>query len=938
MLDRDIDIHNNAAASGEESRVEGNAPAGIEVAQANQNPVFTDPATGSAVPADQAPAATPDGTRFAADQSNTVTLPEGVSIDKIVIQGKDIILVQADGTRIIITDGAVKVPTFLIGQVEVPQQTLVAALQANGINVAAGPDGTVSVVSTQSSGGNLSDGNGDIGDAGGVIGLLGNTDLVFGGATEEEVIAGIDPNDAPVFTSAAGIGSVTEILDGAPGENSTALTATGELRFTDADLQDSHSVSAIAGGAGYLGSFTPVITDSATGDGSGAVRWTFSVDDADLDYLAAGQTLTQTYTVTVTDGSGAVATQTVTVTLVGTNDAPVIISGPGAGSVTELADNAEGETVATLTTSGLLSFADVDDLDTHTVSAAPVGEGYLGTFTPVLADDSTGDNAGSIGWTFSVSDGALDFLAAGETRTQTYTVTVTDNNGATSSQTVTITLVGTNDAPIITSGPGEGSVKEYSYRGEEEWGSEGEWEGPREAAPMIHSTTGTLDFTDVDDIDTHTVSVTPNGEGYIGSFQPIITNTATGDNNGQISWTYTVQDGALDYLGAGQTRTQTYTVTVTDNNGASSSQTVTITLIGSNDRPIITGGQTSGSITELTDTDKLENNFDHPASGTLSFIDVDDVDTHTVSYYSLGSDYLGTFSVTLTDDSTGDNAGTVAWNFSVPDSAIDYLAAGQTLTQYYGVMVNDGKGGLTSQLVAVTITGTNDAPIITTGPVTESVKEIADGTEGENVDDLATNGTLAFTDVDDIDTHTVTFTPAGEKYLGDFSVSIGDDSTTDNTGTINWTFSVADADVDYLAVGETLTQTYTVTVRDNNGATSTQTVTITIVGTNDKPVITSGPDAGSVTEIADGQTGETTADLTATGSLAFSDVDLTNTHTVTHALTSVTGAAAALGTFEPTITNVATGDGTGTIGWTFKVNDGAIDYLAAGEKVTQVYT
>ena len=55
---------------------------------------------------------------------------------------------------------------------------------------------------------------------------------------------------------------------------------------------------------------------------------------------------------------------------------------------------------------------DVDLSDSHTVSVTPEGTGYRGALTAAIADLSTGDGAGSIGWTFEVEDSALDDLAA----------------------------------------------------------------------------------------------------------------------------------------------------------------------------------------------------------------------------------------------------------------------------------------------------------------------------------------------------------------------------------------------------------------------------------------------------------------------------------------------------------------------------------------------
>ena len=63
-------------------------------------------------------------------------------------------------------------------------------------------------------------------------------------------------------------------------------------------------------------------------------------------------------------------------------------------------------------------------------------------------------------------------------------------------------------------------------------------------------------------------------------------------------------------------------------------------------------------------------------------------------------------------------------------------------------------------------------------------------------------------------------------------------AVTANNGTINWDYTIADADLDFLAAGETVTVVFTITVDDGNGGTDTQDVTINITGSNDAPVIT----------------------------------------------------------------------------------------------------
>jgi VCBS repeat len=67
------------------------------------------------------------------------------------------------------------------------------------------------------------------------------------------------------------------------------------------------------------------------------------------------------------------------------------------------------------------------------------------------------------------------------------------------------------------------------------------------------------------------------------------------------------------------------------------------------------------------------------------------------------------------------------------------------------------------------------------------------------------------------------------------------------SGTADFAFSAPDKTFDYLAEGQNLTLTYTVSVDDHHGGTGSQTATVEIVGSNDAPVFTS-PDAFTMPE------------------------------------------------------------------------------------------
>ncbi|MBD9498137.1 type I secretion C-terminal target domain-containing protein, partial [Ensifer sp. ENS02] len=709
-------------------------------------------------------------------------------------------------------------------------------------------------------------------------------------------------NDAPVITSGVQSGAVTEIADKATGENTVTHTQGGAVGFSDVDTLDTHTASFKANGNGYLGTFALDPLNQATDQ----VGWSFKVADSVLDSLQAGQKLTQTYDVTVDDGKGGTATQTVTITITGTNDAPVITSDVQSGAVTEITDKATGENTATHTQGGAVGFSDVDTLDEHSASFTANGNGYLGTF----ALDPLNQATDQVGWSFQVADSVLDSLQAGQKLTQTYDVTVDDGKGGTATQTVTITITGTNDAPVITSGVQSGAVTEIVDKATGE-------------NTVTHTQDGAVTFTDVDTLDEHSASFTANGNGYLGTFALDPLNQATD----KVGWSFNVADSVLDSLQAGQVLTQTYDVTVDDGKGGTATQTVTITITGTNDAPIITSGTQTGSVTEIADKATGENTATHTQGGTIGFSDVDTLDTHSASFKANGNGYLGTFAL----DPVNQAGDTVGWSFQVADSVLDSLQAGQTLTQTYDVTLDDGKSGTVTQTVTITITGTNDAPIITSGTQSGSVTEIADNAGGENATLHAKAGEVTFSDADTLDVHKASFVAGGSGYLGTFSLGAVDQAG----NSVGWSFQVADSVLDSLQAHQVLTQTYEVTVDDDHGGTAKQTVTITITGTNDAPILTVD-NSGSVTEDVSVVAGK----LSDSGSLSYADVDIGDTHTVSSTLAGApvwSGGNLSAVLSASQIAELTSNFSTAGSSWNYNVSNALVQFLDSGETITFSY-
>ena len=216
--------------------------------------------------------ATPGGeTQYLAEAGNVVHLPANASIDNIKVVGQDIVLQQADGSVIVIKDAALNVPTFFLGDVEVPRVAILAALEANGINVAFGANGSMTAggesVPNPSSGGNFEDGGQHVlPPVQPFTALLDDTTLNFagqGGPQELDVFpdthptAGSNGSAASLDDDALSGGNAGGILDDAGAASLTGVLAhdydingAGSLLLTDVVLPSSGGFTYAVGSGG----------------------------------------------------------------------------------------------------------------------------------------------------------------------------------------------------------------------------------------------------------------------------------------------------------------------------------------------------------------------------------------------------------------------------------------------------------------------------------------------------------------------------------------------------------------------------------------------------------------------------------------------------------------------------------------------------------------
>ena len=130
-----------------------------------------------------------------------------------------------------------------------------------------------------------------------------------------------------------------------------------------------------------------------------------------------------------------------------------------------------------LSDSGALSFTDADQTDLQHLERLQRRCRLVGrALSPAqLAAVSSGFSADSNSWDYSVANAALQFLAAGETITLSFTVTATDDlrhANDDDSEVVTLTITGTNDAPTLAAIT-SGSIAEVDQLIDDHFGSVG---------------------------------------------------------------------------------------------------------------------------------------------------------------------------------------------------------------------------------------------------------------------------------------------------------------------------------------------------------------------------------------------------------------------------------------------------------------------------------
>ncbi|WP_353110612.1 Ig-like domain-containing protein [Salinisphaera dokdonensis] len=607
---------------------------------------------------------------------------------------------------------------------------------------------------------------------------------------------------------------------------------------------DDLDITRVGGDADAVGIDVP-------GDNGG----TFTIDEngdytftagGDFEYLSSGETATTRVTYTVSDGQGGTDTSVLTVVVTGANDAPAaqpvpdqtgtdgesanfptagffddadandtpiytadglppgltidsatgVISGQfangasqggpnddGIYNVTVFIDDDNGGTAQTTFTwtVGNAPVTGVDDTDNATEDAGvsrAAADGVLandndpdGDNLSVIGVENAAGNVGagvigSNGGTFTINaDGsysfepgtAFQYLAEGENATTSVVYQVSDSEGGTDMARLTVTVAGVNDAPTL-----DFPLEDLSNT-----------DGETVSVPTAGA------FSDIDANDDLSFAVTGLPDGL--TFDP---------NTGEIS-------GMLDADASqgGDNGAYTVTVTVNDGNGGTATDSFVWAIanrapVADNDAAPTTEGAAaiSGNVLD-NDTDGA------PDTDALTVSQVNAADGN------VGAGIRGSNGGTFTVNADG------TYSFD-GNGEFERLAEGETATTSVVYQVSDGQGGTDTATLTVTVTGTNDAPVVRT-PLADLASN-----DGDTVS-VPAAGAFQDADTNDELSYSAEGLPAGL--------------------TINSETGVISGAID-AAASQTNGGIYSiiVTADDNNGGTVTDTFTWNI--TNRRPV------------------------------------------------------------------------------------------------------
>jgi hypothetical protein len=710
-------------------------------------------------------------------------------------------------------------------------------------------------------------------------------------------------------------GIVISVADTATASDSLAAFSLTVSNTNDAPVITGTPATTVAEDAAY--SFIPTVSDVDTGDTqsfsiTNKPSWaTFSTTTGGLTGIPTNVDVgtTSGIVISVADAANATVSLTAfTITVLNTNDAPVISGTPATKAVEDavysftptVSDVDTGDTqsfsitnkpswAAFNTTTGALTGTPVQaDIgttsgivisvaDTATASdslaafsltvsntndapvitgtpATTVAEDAAYSFTPTVSDVDTGDTqsfsiTNKPSWaTFSTSTGGLTGIPTNVDvgTTSGIVISVADAANATVSLTAfTITVSNTNDAPVISGTPATKAVEDavYSFTPTVSDVDTGDTQSfsitnkPSWAA--FNTTTGALTGTPVQaDIGTTSgivisVADTTTASDSLAAFNLTVSNTNDAPVITGTPATTVAEDAAYSFIptvsDVDTGDTQTFSITNKPSWATFSTTTGALTGTPTN----VDAGTTSGIVISVTDTATASDSL---AAFNLTVSNTNDAPVITgTPATTVAEDAAYSFIPTVSDVDTGDTQSFSITNkpswatFSTTTGALTGTPTNVDVGTTSGIVISVADAAnATVSLTAFTITvsNTNDAPVITGTPAT-TVAEDAAYSFTPTVSD----------DIGDTQTFSITNKPAWAVFSASTGALTGTPSRTDAADYVDIVISVTDS---ANAVGSLLA--FTITVTNTNEAPVADAQTLSLEEDSELTIILSAED------------------------------------------------------------------------------------------------
>ena len=543
----------------------------------------------------------------------------------------------------------------------------------------------------------------------------------------------------------------------------------------------------------------------------------------------------------------------------GANSAPALSDTTDPAAVDELI-NAAAQDLAPITGSFAVADVDVGNTLTPTVVGAPTvlldnvafslpagAAALIAGSAFMLTGASSNGGSVNIGYTYNPTAANLDFLDEGQSLTITYVVQVSDGVVSSGTQNITITITGTNDDAIVTVVDVTDTEADVS-------------------TPASFFIANQVSQTDADTQDATFMDYVANSGSFAAAGSNGATPPLTGFSLNAATGEVSYDRGAFNFLDSDQSVTYTITFKTTSGDDAEQTNTIDVTINGENDDAIVT-------VVDVTDT---EADVSTPASffiaNQVSQTDADTQDATFMDYVANSGSFAAAGSNGATPPLTGFSLNAATGEVSYDRGAFNFLDSDQSVTYTITFKTTSGDDAEQTNTIDVTINGENDRPVVAVADVTGAVTELT-----TPVGSLTDTGTIAFTDVDLTDSHSLSaVTPSGGA-LGTLTASVSTDTTgTGLGGVVTWNYSVAASAVEFLAAGQTKVETFSFNVLDGNSGSVPRTVSVTITGTNDAPTVTGLVVTGTTISFVASDVDNATLSLASPFAAAFGNPTITS--------------------------------------------------------------